>query len=410
MNYTINWITKIITPTDAPISGAITVDVQDLYSRWVDWMLTSDNSKYLQAMRIIWGDPLPGSKQLGITYFLLNWWKIKPYEATHVFILNGNLYSEDWSTPFQPTAGAYNVTIISSVSNLVDSTVQQLPEIEYASFNGRVTIDIDNGVAGVTYPIGTPTNPVNNLDDAILIAVERWFKILEIKSELTVTTGKNIDEYTIRSDNWLPVTIESGVSLLNTNFEKVSLYGEMSSVWNVLIDCWTYDITNFSGWVRWGSIGSVALSVWTISAEFGWQSFFDDIVPLYPWNISEITMNTDTQVSFTNCSDVTTIKSMTTNSTINCGLLEWKLIIDSSCTWWTIVVWWVGILTNNSALTINDDALVSPDKVATKVWTNPTRTLTSWWWTGEWATPQEIWEYPNKPIILTFNDKVSKML
>jgi hypothetical protein len=96
----------------------------------------------------------------------------------------------------------------------------------------------------------------------------------------------------------------------------------MSGVWNVLIDCWTYDITNFSGWARGGSIGDVALSVGTLGAEFGGQSFFDDLVPLYPGNISMITMNTDTQVSFTNCTDTVTIKSMTVNSTINCGLLE----------------------------------------------------------------------------------------
>jgi hypothetical protein len=58
---------------------------------------------------------------LGLTYFLLNGWKIRPYEATHVFSVNGNLYSEDGTSPFLPTIGGYNVTIISSVSNLVEA-------------------------------------------------------------------------------------------------------------------------------------------------------------------------------------------------------------------------------------------------------------------------------------------------
>ena len=120
MNYTFDWPNKIITPTDAPISGAITIDVQDMYSRWVDWMVTSDNAKYLQAMRVVWWDPLPWSKQLWITYFLLNGWKIRPHETNHIFSLDGNIYSEDWSSPFVPTLWAYNVTIINSVSNLVD--------------------------------------------------------------------------------------------------------------------------------------------------------------------------------------------------------------------------------------------------------------------------------------------------
>ena len=43
-------------------------------------------------------------------------------------------------------------------------------------------------------------------------------------------------------------------------------------------------------------------------------------------------MNTDTQISFTNCTDTVTIKSMTTNSTVDCGLIEGTLIIDATCT------------------------------------------------------------------------------
>lgn len=127
----------------------------------------------------------------------------------------------------------------------MDSTVQQLPEIEYASFDGRVTIDVDNGVAGTTYPIGTPTNPVNNLPDALSIATIRGFKTLELKSALTITTGQDVSGFTIRSNDFLELTVNSGAILENTAFEQVSLYGVMSGVWNVLIDCWSYNITNF---------------------------------------------------------------------------------------------------------------------------------------------------------------------
>lgn len=371
MNYSFNGVTKIITPTDAPVSGAITIDVQEIYSRWVDWLLTSDNSKYLLALRSVGGDPLPGSKKLGLTYFLMNGWKIRPYEADHVFTLNGNLYSEDGSSPFALTIGTFNVTIISSVSNLVDSTVQQLPEIEHNTFNQRVTIDVVNGVAGVAYPTGTPLQPVNNLTDAISIATTRGFGMFELLSDLTITTGQNVDEYMILSKNWLTVTIEAGVSLLNTNFQKVSLYGVMGGVWNVLIDCWAYDITNFSGWVRGGSIGNVSLSVGTLGFEFGGQSFFDDLVPLYPDTTSILTMNTDTSVSITNCADIVTLKSLTIDSTFICGLSEGVVIVDATCTGGDIAVSGIGLLTNNSAVFVDSTSLMNQTTVADAVLDEP---------------------------------------
>lgn len=55
-------------------------------------------------------------------------------------------------------------------------------------------------------------------------------------------------------------------------------------------------------------------------------------------------------------------------------------------------------MTNNSALTIDDSALVNPDKVATRTWTNSTRTLTSGGGGGGGATPEEIWSYPERVI------------
>lgn len=187
MNYNFDGINKIITPIDAPVSGAIDVDVQDIYSRWYDWFMTSDNSKFLLAMRSVGGDPLPGSKALGLTYFLLNNWKIKPYEETHIFTLNGNLYSEDGSNPYISTVGVFNVQILNSVSSLVDSTVQQLAEIEYSSFNNGVTIDVINGTDGEDYPIGTPATPCKTIANAISISIERGFNHLFINGNIAFT-------------------------------------------------------------------------------------------------------------------------------------------------------------------------------------------------------------------------------
>jgi hypothetical protein len=55
---------------------------------------------------------------------------------------------------------------------------------------------------------------------------------------------------------------------------------------------------------------------------------------------------------------------------------------------------------NNSGLTIDDDALVNTNKVATKVWVNPTRTLTSGGGGGSGLTPEQV------AMIEAMNEKI----
>ncbi len=183
MAYTFDGVNKIISFDILTIY----LDVRDMWSRYSDWLAASgSNRQYLPAMRTVGGDALPGSKQLGITYFMLNGWKVRPFSADHVFTVNGNIYSEDGSSPFTSAIGAYNVTIINTVSNLVDSTVQQLPEIEHASFNGGVTIDAVNGTDSAEYPYGTPKFPCKTTTNSYMIRITRGFNKIFVKSNLTL--------------------------------------------------------------------------------------------------------------------------------------------------------------------------------------------------------------------------------
>jgi hypothetical protein len=99
MAYTFDGVNKLIILSN----GTTTVDAKDMYSRWKDWSLVGDNAKYLQALSVLGGDPLPGGRYLGTTYFLENGWKIRPFEGNHTLVLQGNLYSRDGSDPFVST-------------------------------------------------------------------------------------------------------------------------------------------------------------------------------------------------------------------------------------------------------------------------------------------------------------------
>lgn len=95
--------------------GTVTFSVTDLYSRWKDWVATSDNSKYLTAIRSIGGDPIGGGQNVSGFFFLntVDGWRIRPQEATHELKVVGNLYSEDPNIPiFTPTLGGFTVTVL----------------------------------------------------------------------------------------------------------------------------------------------------------------------------------------------------------------------------------------------------------------------------------------------------------
>jgi len=102
--------TKVITLT----AGTTSVSVRDLWSRWVDWFLTSDNSKYLPAFVNVGGDDIDvgAGTKIPIYAFLMNGWKLKPQEANHTLtVSDGVLLVNGGGDPFNNTTGAYTVRI-----------------------------------------------------------------------------------------------------------------------------------------------------------------------------------------------------------------------------------------------------------------------------------------------------------
>lgn len=110
MGYSFDGTTKVIALTP----GTTSVSVRDLWSRWVDWWLSSDNSKYLEAFDTLGGDDIdPDSgTTVPIYAFLLNGWRIKPQEANHTLnVTDGILLVEGGGDPFINTTGAFIVRI-----------------------------------------------------------------------------------------------------------------------------------------------------------------------------------------------------------------------------------------------------------------------------------------------------------
>lgn len=120
MAITFNGPTKTITLS----AGQTTVPVAEIYSRWKDWVMQSDNAKYLDAFRAVGGDPLGGGVYATINVFIRNdyGWRIKPPEQDIDIVLVGNLYPEDPGLPWRaPTTGDFHTSINTNLSmNLIE--------------------------------------------------------------------------------------------------------------------------------------------------------------------------------------------------------------------------------------------------------------------------------------------------
>jgi hypothetical protein len=90
------------------------LNVNTLWSEWVDWLLISDNSKYPIAFNQVGGNSIDESAGTSIPlyYFLLNGWKIKPQESNHTLsVTDGILLVLGGGDPFVNTIGNYMVRI-----------------------------------------------------------------------------------------------------------------------------------------------------------------------------------------------------------------------------------------------------------------------------------------------------------
>jgi len=166
--------TKVITITYMPTaSGTVELDAEvDFYSDWKEWVIASDNIKYLEAVQTVAGDPISSDQYISPYFFLINGWRIRPYEQTHQMIINGNLFVEGGEdNPFIPTIGAYNVMV------RLNTTVNAVTTVISASGGGASADDIWNAQSAehlfpgtMGYLVTQTANQVGELHSAQIVA------------------------------------------------------------------------------------------------------------------------------------------------------------------------------------------------------------------------------------------------
>jgi len=179
---------RIIT-VDSP---SIEITMQDLYDT-----LRVEETVQIDEDYIIAGagkEPLGGGVTVGLTLTLNN--ALLAFEARsgpsyiQCRVSGGNLVANDSNG--DPVGSSIFPTAFTQIvmANSSSATLQELDAIQFASYNGGITIDVVNGVSGEAYPTGTSQQPVNNLDDLILIQANQGLpKVIYIIGDLDLTAA-----------------------------------------------------------------------------------------------------------------------------------------------------------------------------------------------------------------------------
>jgi hypothetical protein len=323
------------------------LDVVEIYSEWKDWLKIGDNAKHHQAFRFVGGDPISATQDLGITYFLLNGWRIRPSESNHKLTLVGNIFTDpDGFSIFVNTLGAFTVNTETRVSNLVDSSVARLDLTQLLT---EVYIDMVNGVSGTLPGVGTPTNPVNNVADARAIADRDMLSAYAFVGSVSLGAVDH-EAWGFRGisaeDN--DILTATGASVDKSKFSGLVLTGSMSG----RIDaehCRLDILSGLDGIFR--DCGFV--SNFTVASDA--NAAFHNCYSLIAGSATPACiLGTNCEVSFRDYSGGIEIQNSTVGCTVSVDLDPGHLIVAADCVGGTILVRGVGRVTNLSSLNIID--------------------------------------------------------
>jgi len=342
---------NLLITLDAPNAGVLNVNVEPgLYSSWKEWVQIGDNAKYPIAFRSVGGDPLTPGIDAGAYFFIQNQsgWRIKPFEADATITLVGNLAPEDSTIPiFNPTDGDYTVFVngLQPITQNVDTILQQAQE---TSYNGEVWLDTINGASGVGYPIGTASEPVDNLDDALTIAEQIGVRRLRLTGSIIL--DRDLQYWVIRGSSGESLINLNGKTLDGTINQRAEVYGGIaltnpkdrvvfeecflrsegvSGVRGIIIDCYLFGEVTLSGATEFNRCHSGVAGVNTPAINCN--------------NLASSSLSVRT---YTGGLELLNISEPDFDASID--LMSGHLILDSTVSDGTVVIRGVGHITDNS--------------------------------------------------------------
>ena len=173
------------------------------------------------------------------------------YHNAQCNVSGGNLVAlDDVGANISPILQSPNVQVVRTSSS--SATLMELDAIQYASYNGGVTIDVINGVAGTAFPIGTPETPSNNMTNAHDIATQKGFTKIFIKGNLTLDDpALNLNGHIFVGEGLdrTMITIDTLANIVNCDFTNANITGVLDGG-SIIRNCVIGDLGYFNGTIR----------------------------------------------------------------------------------------------------------------------------------------------------------------
>jgi len=124
------------------------------------------------------------------------------------------------------------------------------------SFGGMVHVEAGSGNSGTTYPTGTFGKPVDNITDALVIAVVENLNVLHVHEDIDVPGTANLDGYHLAGTHATKsqITLIAGCSTDRTLFTDCQLTG-VGSGQVIVRDSFVQDLSGISGVLFQSALG-----------------------------------------------------------------------------------------------------------------------------------------------------------
>ncbi|KKK78510.1 hypothetical protein LCGC14_2842850, partial [marine sediment metagenome] len=168
------------------------------------------------------------------------------FDIVQCNVSGGNIVAiDDVGAPLNPIFPSFATQVIRTSSS--SATLQELEDIQFASFEGGVTIDVVDGISGTAFPIGTTRQPVNNFNDALTIAADKGLNRIFVRGNATLSSGdfsnfEVIGQSLARS----VITVQVGAIVTGTEFFDTEITGIFSGDIRFK-NCFARDISVTSG-------------------------------------------------------------------------------------------------------------------------------------------------------------------
>lgn len=365
--------------------------------------------KWSPFMQYVGNVPKGGGKATPRYMLLLEGAKIVPYDASGTTVLDGEILTDDQSTPFDYSLMTNPVVLQPSPADAEIVFVEiESPLQDRLDYLGVIHIDtVGGGTAGSTYPAGTNAQPVDNYADAIILATTYGINKFDLSG--TIVIGAN---QSLAATEWTG----------NNPIRDIMVLQGSDSTFATMTDCTVTGLVNGRIYLKEGSIagnlsnfsGGMVKSVLAGSLTVD-PTFTDAILILQcasgvPGSSTPF-VDINSAVSAIQVRDyfggleVRGMDQGQGGSFDITGIMKVDLV---TCTSADLVFRGDGRVLNaangddlhtgvTGSLSITN-YMNSPHAHAEAVWQHATRTLTSGGAGGSGATPQEVWEYATRSL------------